>query len=183
MSKAYIFIADGFEEIEGLMCVDLMRRAGIEVKMFSIKDDKNVTGARGIHVVTDAVIDEIDDSADLLILPGGMPGTNYLNESDKVKKAILDYDSKDKYLAAICAAPMVFGGMGLLKGKKATCYPGMEEKLIGADILTDGSPVAVDGRYITSRGLGTAIDFALKLIEILCGKNKSEEIAASVVYG
>ena len=86
MSKAYIFIADGFEEIEGLMCVDLMRRAGIEVKMFSIKDDKNVIGARGINVITDHVIDEIDDSADMLILPGGMPGTNYLNESDKVKK-------------------------------------------------------------------------------------------------
>ena len=183
MSKAYILIADGFEEIEGLMCVDFMRRAGIDIKMVSIKDTKNIIGARGIEIVTDMVISDIDDDADMLILPGGMPGTNYLKQSADVKNAVLDYDAKGKYLAAICAAPTVFGEMGLLNGKKATCYPGIESGLVGAEAITDGTKVVVDGRYITSRGLGTAIDFALKLIEILCDNNKSKEIASSVVYG
>ena len=182
MSKAYMLMANGFEEIEGLMCVDLMRRAGIDIKMVSITDEKNITGARGIEVVTDMLISEIDSEADMLILPGGMPGTNYLKASEAVKTAVLDYEAKGKYLAAICAAPTVFGEMGLLKGKKATCYPGLEAGLVGAEAITDGTKVIVDGKFITSRGLGTAIDFALKLIEILIDKNKSEEIASSVVY-
>ena len=182
MSKAYILIADGFEEVEGLTAVDLMRRAGIEVVMTSIKDDLNITGARGIKVIADITIDEMDDDAQMLILPGGMPGTNYLKQSEKVKNAILKYNEAGKYLAAICAAPTVYGEMGLLRGKKATCYPGLEAGLIDAMWPGEGSKVVRDGQFITSRGVGTAIDFALELISVLIDDKKAEEIAKSVVY-
>lgn len=182
MKKANILLADGFEEIEGLMCVDLMRRAGIEVTMVSIYDRVEIRGARNINVVADTVISKMSDDADMLILPGGMPGTNYLKESAEVKAAILKYLEADKYLAAICAAPTVYGEMGLLKGKKATCYPGLESSLIGAEWTGENVKVAVDGQFITSRGVGTAADFALKLIEILDSREKAEQIATSVVY-
>ena len=182
MKKANILLADGFEEIEGLMCVDLMRRAGIEVTMVSIKNSTDIKGARNINVVADSVISEMSDDADMLILPGGMPGTNYLKESAEVKDAILRFLNAGKYLAAICAAPTVYGEMGLLKGKKATCYPGLESGLIGAEWTGEDVKVAVDGQFITSRGVGTAADFALKLIEILISRDKAEEIASSVVY-
>ena len=109
----------------------------------------------------------------MLILPGGMPGTNYLRDSEKVRDAILKYNEQGKYLAAICAAPTIYGEMGLLKGKKATCYPGMEDGLKGATFTGDYASVAVDGNFITSRGVGTAIDFSLALIEILLRAKKS----------
>ena len=182
MSKAYILLADGFEEVEGLTAVDLMRRAGIEVVMASIKDDVNITGARGIKVIADTTIDEIDADADMLILPGGMPGTNYLKQSDKVKDMILRYNEAGKYLAAICAAPTVYGEMGLLRGKKATCYPGLEAGLLDAMWPGESETVVRDGQFITSRGVGTAIDFALELITVLIDDKKAEEIAKSVVY-
>ena len=182
MSKVYILLADGFEEIEGLTVVDLLRRAGIEIKMVSIKDTLDIKGARDINVVADMLIADIDDSADMLVLPGGMPGTNYLKASKEVKDIINVYYEQGKYLSAICAAPTVYGEMGLLARKKATCYPGLEAGLIDAIWPGEDYPVVVDDQFITSRGLGTAIDFSLKIIEILTDRNKADSIAESVVY-
>ena len=182
MSKVYILLADGFEEIEGLTVVDLLRRSGIDIEMVSIKDELNITGARGIKVIADKLITDITDKADMLVLPGGMPGTNYLKQSEAVKKMVMDYLNDDKYIAAICAAPTIFGEMGLLNGKKATCYPGLEPSLTGAMWPGESDPVVRDGKIITSRGLGTAIDFALEIIRVLINDIKAEEIAKSIVY-
>lgn len=182
MSKVYILLANGFEEIEGLMAVDLMRRAGIDIKMVSITDSLDITGARGIGVKADITLKEAGDDADMVVLPGGMPGTNYLKESDEVRAMVQNYYDSDKFIAAICAAPTVFGAMGLLNGKKATCYPGLEASLTGAMWPGADYPVVQDGKIITSRGLGTAADFALKLIENLIDSKKADEIAQSVVY-
>ena len=117
-----------------------------------------------------------------MVLPGGMPGTNYLKESQAVRDMVQSYYDNGKYIAAICAAPTVFGDMGLLNGKKATCYPGLEPGLKGAMWPGEGESVVQDGKIITSRGLGTAIDFSLKLIEVLKDSKKADEIAQSVVY-
>ena len=182
MSKVYVLLADGFEEIEGLTVVDLLRRAGIEVVLASIKDTTDIKGARGINVVADELLSDIKDSADMVVLPGGMPGTNYLKESQAVRDMVQSYYDNGKYIAAICAAPTVFGDMGLLNGKKATCYPGLEPGLSGAMWPGEGESVVQDGKIITSRGLGTAIDFSLKLIEVLKDFKKADEIAQSVVY-
>ncbi len=182
MSKVYILLADGFEEIEGLTVVDLLRRAGINIDTVSIKDTTEITGARGIKVIADKLISEISDDGNMLVLPGGMPGTNYLKQSDEVKELIMSYYNSDKYIAAICAAPTVFGEMGLLNGRKATCYPGLEPSLAGAMWPGESQSVVRDGKIITSRGLGTAIDFALELIEVLINDTKADEIAKSVVY-
>ena len=182
MSKVYVLLADGFEEIEGLTVVDLLRRAGIEVVLASIKDTTDIKGARGINVVADELLSDIKDSADMVVLPGGMPGTNYLKESPAVRDMVQSYSDNGKYIAAICAAPTVFGDMGLLNGKKATCYPGLEPGLKGAMWPGEGESVVQDGKIITSRGLGTAIDFSLKLIEVLKDSKKADDIAQSVVY-
>ena len=182
MSKVYVLLANGFEEIEGLTPVDLMRRAGIEVVMASITDSLQITGARGIKVTADMLLSDIADEADMVILPGGMPGTTNLKESSEVRSMVQKYYDAGKYIAAICAAPTVFGDMGLLNGKKATCYPGLEAGLNGAMWPGEGESVVVDGNIITSRGVGTAIDFALKLIEILIDEDKADSIGASVVY-
>ncbi len=179
MSKVFILLADGFEEVEAMTPVDLLRRAGAEVTMVSVTGGKVVTGARRIPVVTDLLIGQ-QGEGDMLILPGGMPGTTHLKEHAGVRNLVQDFYDQGKYIAAICAAPTVFGDMGLLRGRHATCYPGLEGGLIGAKVSTDS--VVVDGNIITSRGVGTALDFACKLIELLFGKEKADEIAKSVVY-
>ena len=182
MSKVVVLLAEGFEEIEALTPVDLLRRAGIEVVTASITADRLVMGSHLIPVMADTVIDSLDGPADVLLLPGGLKGTNNLKESADVAAVINEYLNAGKYLTAICAAPTVYGQMGLLKGKKATCYPGNEDKLIGAEWTGEDVNVAVDGQFITSRGMGTSIDFALKLIEILISKEKADELAEKVVY-
>lgn len=181
MSKAYIFFADGFEEVEGLTVVDLLRRAGVETDTVSIKDTREVTTAHNITLLTDRIFGETDFSdADLLILPGGMPGTLNLGNYRPLTNLLTDFYNKGGRVAAICAAPSVFAGLGFLKGKTATAYPSFMDKLEGADVT--GEPVAVDGNVTTSRGVGTAIDFALSLITQLVGAEKAEEIAESIVY-
>lgn len=181
MSKVYIFLADGFEDIEGLTVVDLMRRAQIDIQTVSIKDTKEVQTSHGITLLTDRTFGEKDFSdADMLVLPGGMPGTRYLGEYQPLTELLNDFYGKGGKVAAICAAPSVFAALGFLKGRKATSYPSFMDKLDGAD--TTEESVAVDGNVTTSRGLGTAIDFALSLISQLCGEEKAEEIAASIVY-
>ena len=182
MKKASIFLAPGFEEVEALTPVDLLRRAGVQVTMVSIGEELQVAGSHQITVQADVLFDEMNfEKEDLLILPGGQPGTNNLKACGKLRTLLVDADQKGKLLAAVCAAPVVLGAAGLLKGKNAACYPGCEEGLTGARCLTDR--VVVDGTITTSRGVGTAIPFALSLIEQLFGKEKSEEIRRSIIYG
>ena len=180
MAKVCIFLADGFEEVEGLTVVDLLRRAGEEVVMVSVTGSMNLTGAHGIGIRADALFEEADcEEADMLVLPGGMPGTLHLAEHKGLGELLKKADAEGKKLAAICAAPGVLGGLGLLKGKRATCYPGCEENLKGAEIFTD--PVVRDGNITTSRGVGTAILFALELIAQLEGEVKARTIKKSIV--
>ena len=182
MSKLGIFMADGCEEIEGLTVVDLVRRAGIEIEMISVSGEKNVTGSHKIAFQTDVSKADADfASYDGIVLPGGMPGTTHLMEDETVNRVIKEFATSGKLVAAICAAPSVLGNAGLLEGKKATCYPGVESKLTGADFVTD--PVAKDGNIITSRGLGTAIEFAAEIVAYLLDENVAKSLKESIVYG
>ncbi len=181
MSKVLIFMAEGHEEIEALTVVDLLRRAGIEIEMVSITGNKKVPGAHGITTYCDKLIENTDfESADMLVLPGGMPGTLNLELCEPLMDQVHGFNTSKKGLAAICAAPTVLGKAGILNGKKATCYPGMEKDLVGAEFSTD--PVCHDGHIITSRGLGTAIPFALEIIKTFTDEATAEQIAKSVVY-
>ena len=178
----YVFLADGFEEIEALTPVDLLRRAGVQVMTVSIYPGRTeVEGARKIRVCADTDIDGADpDKADLIVLPGGMPGTVNLLGCERLMEIVDEFNAKEKRIAAICAAPArILGSRGLLDNKKATCYPGLEELLTGAQFVTDS--VVTDGNITTSRGLGTAVDFSCELISLLCGAEKAREIRASVV--
>ena len=179
MKKAYVFLADGFEEIEGLTVVDVLRRAGAEVEMVSVMDRKEITGAHGIKVEADRMIEEAGE-ADLYVLPGGMPGTKYLNEYQPLRNLLADFYKKGGKVAAICAAPTVLASLGFLEKRRATAYPSCMEGLAGAERSLES--VVVDGNVTTSRGLGTAVDFALSLIGQLLGEKKADEIAESVVY-
>lgn len=181
MSKVYIFFADGFEEIEGLTVVDLLRRANIDITTVSITASKEITGAHNIQVIADELFGESDyDNANMLVLPGGMPGTTHLLEHKKLRELLLRHNSDNKMIAAICAAPSVLGMNGILEGKKATCYPGFEDKLIGA--IYTNEKVVKDKNVMTSKGLGTAIDFATSIIEHYQGEEAADRIKSSVQY-
>lgn len=179
--KVGVFLADGFEEIEGLTVVDLLRRADVEVTTISITGEYTIHGAHKIDVQADKLFEDVDVAElDMAVLPGGMPGTLNLGAHEGLGKVLKDFYGQKKYIAAICAAPSVFGQYGFLNGRKATSYPGFEEKLQGAKYVTDA--VAVDDFVITSRGLGTAIDFSLALIETLVDKEMAEKIAKAIIY-
>ena len=181
MSKLYIFLADGFEEIEGLTVVDVLRRAGVDVTMVSIMGKKSIVGAHKITLEADEVFEDCDFSdGDMFVLPGGMPGTLHLGEHQYLTELLKKADQEKKGIAAICAAPSVLGDLGLLKGKKATCYPGFEERLTGSSVSTD--QVVTDGHITTSRGMGTAIPFALELVTRMCGQEKADELARGIIY-
>lgn len=181
MAEAYIFLADGFEEVEGLTVVDLLRRADVEIATVSIMGRKEITSSHGISLSADLLFEEADFSdAKMLILPGGMPGTKHLAAHDGLCALLKKAAAEGRRLAAICAAPSVLGGLGLLKGHTAACYPGFEDKLVGADVVFE--PVAVSGNVTTSRGLGTAIPFALSLISRLRDENTAKTIAEKIVY-
>ncbi|MDO4620579.1 MAG: DJ-1/PfpI family protein [Lachnospiraceae bacterium] len=182
MSSAYVFLADGFEEVEALTTVDLLRRADIDVKTVSISDSLTLRGRSKIEVIADMMWDEAKpDAVDMLILPGGMPGTTYLMNHKGLGKALKKAAEEGRFVAAICAAPTVLGALGLLKGKKATCYPGMESQLGGAEIVLDKEAVR-DDKVITSRGAGTSAAFALKLIKALEGEDRARAVAREIVY-
>ena len=180
MAKVYAVVADGMEEVECLAVCDVLLRAGVDVKLVSIMGRKEITGSHGFKITADELFEEITDDADVLFLPGGMPGTIHLGECKLLCDEVIRAYESGKKIAAICAAPTVFGKLGLLNGKMACCYPGMEDGLIGAEATT--SSVTVDGNIITSRGLGTALDFALTLIEELIDKETADKLAAAVVY-
>lgn len=177
----YMFLAEGFEEIEALCPLDLLRRAGVEVKTLGI-GSKTVCGAHGISVIADITDTEMQGfNAEMIILPGGMPGTLNLDASATVHKAIDAATQSGSYIAAICAAPSILGTLGLLRGKEAICYPGFEEKLLGAKISENR--VVVDGKIITAAGMGVALEFGLLLVELLCGKEKAEALRKGVIAG
>ena len=181
MSRVYVFLAEGFEEIEGLTVVDLLRRAKIGTETVSVTGKKEVTGAHGITVTADCLFEERDfKEAEALVLPGGMPGTKNLGEHPGLAGLLSAHYAEEKIIAAICAAPSVLGQMGFLQGRVAVCYPGFESMLEGAVVCS--AKVAVDGNVVTSRGMGTAIDFSLKLIELLENKELSEEISGAVLH-
>ncbi len=180
--KVCVFLADGFEEIEGLTVVDLLRRAEIEVSTVSITGSKTIHGAHGIDVLADKLFEETNfEEQDMLVLPGGMPGTLNLGAHEGVKEELAKAFATGKFLAAICAAPSVLGKYGFLIGKKATSYPGFEAKLAGAECVLDA--VVVDGNIITSRGMGTAIPFSLALIEQLLDAKTANKIGKAIIYG
>jgi len=175
-------MANGCEEIEGLAVVDLVRRTGaIEITTISINDTKQVEGSHKITFMADALASEVNyDELDGVILPGGMPGTLNLGANDTVNAVIKKFAADGKMVAAICAAPSVLGAAGILEGRHATCYPGFEEKLIGATALEDA--VVIDGYIITSRGMGTAIDFGLAIIWYLLDDEAAEKVKNSIMY-
>ena len=179
--KVYIFLADGFEEIEGLTVVDIMRRAKIDVETISITGQKQINGAHKIIVEADRLFEETDFSdGDMLVLPGGMPGTLNLAGNETLAALIRSYDDQEKKLVAICAAPSILGVMGILKDKNAVCFPGFEEKLAGANVLD--VPAVTDKNVTTGRGMGAATDFALELIRVLQGEDKAKEMAEKIVF-
>ena len=175
----YMFLAEGFEEIEALCPLDLLRRAGVAVKTVGVGSNI-VCGAHGISVLADVCEDEMQSfDADMIILPGGMPGTLNLDASKSVHKAIDVTVKNGRYIAAICAAPSILGNLGLLSGKEAICYPGFEDKLVGAKI--SDKKVVVDGKIITAAGMGVALDFGLVLVELLCDKAKAQALRKGVI--
>ena len=178
MKTAIVFLADGLEECEGLIAVDLLRRAGVKVITASVMGRREITSSHHITLLADTCAEDVDfGSADIVILPGGLPGTTYLGENSIVKEQCMAF-AKNKYVAAICAAPSVLAGLGLLQGKRATCHPAFEEKLTGA--VVTGESVSVDGNIITGQGLGAAIPFALKLVEIIVDRKTAAQIAAAI---
>lgn len=177
----YLFLANGFEEVEALTVLDYLRRCEeIEVKSVSV-EGRMVTGSHKITVMADLLIDEVNlDELEMIVLPGGMPGTLGLENSQKLQ-SIVDYcASNNRFIGAICAAPSILGHKNLLQGKRACCYIGFEDELLGAEVVQD--PVVRDGFIITSRGAGTANQFAFSLIEALKGKERADKIKAAILW-
>lgn len=182
MSEAVVFFADGLEECEGMIVVDILRRGGVKVTVASISGNLTVHTSHGMTVLADELADNVDFArADMIVLPGGYKGTLNLAASRKVADVARAFASDPKkYIAAICAAPSVLGDLGLLKGHRATCYPGWEDHLQGAQVTHEA--LTEDGHVITANGLGAAIPFALRLLKILEGKDVSEKIRQGIQY-
>lgn len=181
MKTALLFLADGFEEIEALATVDVLRRAGVQVTTVSINPTEVATGAHGVSVVADTLFEHANTSeADMLVLPGGMPGAANLDAHEGLCAAIRAHAEAGKWLAAICAAPMMYGHMGLLSGKRTTCYPGFESQLEGAEYTA--APVEIDGNIITGKGPAVVLPFAYALAEALVGKEVVNQVKAGMLY-
>ena len=175
MKTIFVFLAEGFEEIEALTPVDVLRRAGLSVQTVSVMDEQVVAGAHGVPVLADKMFAEINpEDAEMILLPGGLPGATNLDVHEGLSQLILDFAEADKPLAAICAAPLVLGNRGLLQGKKATCYPGFETYLQGAEYTA--ALVEKDGNIITGKGPGAAMEFAFAIVEKYCGIGKVDEL-------
>ena len=175
MKTIFVFFAEGFEEIEALTPVDVLRRAGLPVQTVSVMDEQVVAGAHGVPVLADKMFAEINpEDAEMILLPGGLPGATNLDAHEGLSRMILDFAAAEKPLAAICAAPLVLGNRGLLQGKKATCYPGFETYLQGAEYTA--ALVEKDGNIITGKGPGAAMEFAFAIVEKYCGIDKVNEL-------
>ena len=178
--KIFLFLAEGFEETEAVATIDILRRGGLEVITVSVTGRNAVTGAHGIPVVADQLFDETGFSeGDMLVLPGGNPGTEHLGEHAGLKTLLLRYNNEGKRIAAICAAPSILGELKLLDGKQAVVYPGCEKSLKGATIM-DAS-VVKDGTIITAKGPGSAFDFGLAIVTELKGEEKADAVAAGML--
>lgn len=178
--KAFIFLAEGFEEIEVITPIDVFRRAEIDTVTVSISSDKMVLGAHNVAIQADMLLADVDVSdADLLVLPGGMPGAKNLGECEKLCKLLKNHADAGKLTAAICAAPSVLGALDILVGKEATCYPGWEDKLKGA--LYMKQQCVVDGNIVTGQGPGAAMEFALTLVAILKSQDLADELAGQMI--
>ena len=175
----YCFLADGFEEVEAIAPVDMLRRAGIEVKTVGVTGDV-ISSSHNIKVIPDISLSEVvlDEGLEAVILPGGLPGATKLEESKEVQRAIDFANEKGKYICAICAAPQILGHKGLLKGREAIAYPGFESELEGAVISE--KHVAVDGNFITAKGAGVATEFGLEIVSALKGKDTAEKIGKAI---
>lgn len=179
--KVCTFLAEGYEEVEALAVVDVLRRAGIEVKIVSITGEYLVLSSRGVTIKADALFDDMDYSdIDALFMPGGLPGADNLYNYEPLRALINRFNDKGKRLAAVCAAPGIYGQMGLLDGKKATCYPGFEDRLYGAICVKDR--VVTDGNITTSRGMGTSVELGLELVRLLIDEVASEELAKKIQH-
>lgn len=181
MNTIYAFLATGFEDVEALGVIDVCRRAGINVTTVSIMEEQIVESAHGVKIVADSMFSDCDFSdADLLFLPGGMPGAANLDSHKELRNAILTHYHDGKPLAAICAAPMVYGNLGLLKGKNATCYPGFEKFLEGANYTAN--LVEVDGQFLTGKGPAAALALGYAIVERLVGKTTADELRHGMIY-
>lgn len=183
MAKVFQFMANGFEDIEALIPVDVLRRGGVDIKTVSIYDTNIVESAHGVQMVTDLTFEEAEPmlkDADLLMLPGGMPGATNLNEHVELKKALVAQAEAGKMVSAICAAPLVLGGLGILKGKRATCYPGFEQTLEGAEYTED--LWTIDGNIITGEGPAAALPYAYSLLALLVSEEAAREVAEGMRY-
>ncbi|MBQ8545720.1 MAG: DJ-1/PfpI family protein [Clostridia bacterium] len=177
----YIFLANGFEEIEALCVLDFLRRANIDTQTVGI-GEKTITGSHKIPVVCDITDADLkgNETFDMIILPGGLPGATNLDDSKVVDHFIRRAVDENKFISAICAAPFILGKRGILKGKRATCYPGFEDQLIGAEIVNEGC--VRDGKVITAQAMGKSHDFALEIIEALTSKETRQKLRDAVLY-
>ena len=180
MKKVAVFLASGFEECEALMTVDLLRRAQLDTTMYSIHNTDEVTGSHNITVKADKKLNELNELFDCVILPGGMPGTKYLMESKEVNALVIEHFNQNRLVAAICAAPSVLGELQLLQGKKATCFPGFEDQLHGAEVLNQKA--VADGNIITAKGLGAAVEFAHAIISYLINSKTADQVVKTIQY-
>ena len=180
MKKIAVHLATGFEEVEAITVIDVLRRAGISVIIVSMTEDLIVKGSHAIAIRAELLFKEVDyQNIDMIVLPGGMPGTNNLDKHEGLKNKILEFNRQNKMLGAICAGPLVFGHLNLLKGKRAVCYPGFEKELFGAIIKDE--PAVKDGNIITGKGVGTALCFALKIVEVIENKEKADTLSKAMV--
>ncbi len=183
MAKVFQFMADGFEDIEALIPVDVLRRGGVDIKTVSITGSDIVESAHGVKIHADLTFEEAEpmlDDADLLMLPGGMPGAVNLNDHAGVKEALLRQAEKGKMISAICAAPLVLGGLGLLNGRRATCYPGFEQTLLGAEYTAE--LFTIDGNITTGEGPAAALPYAYSLLERLVDAETSHAVAEGMRF-
>ena len=181
MSRTAIFFATGYEEIEALTVVDILRRAGEEITMVSITDERSVTSSHGVEVTMDKVLSEVNfDETDVIVLPGGMPGTKNLEACAALMEQVDAFVQAGKTVAAVYAAPSILGHRGHLNGKKACSFPDMESQLEGAEVLRE--PAVIDGNIITGRGMGAAIPFGLAILEKLQGKEAADAMGKKIVY-
>lgn len=180
MARVLVPLAQGCEELEAVTIIDLLRRAGIEVITAGL-NEQPVKASRGVNLIPDTTLDKaLRQDYDLIALPGGLPGADLLDKDPRIQNVLKKMASEDKFTTAICAAPKVLASAGLLDGKRATSFPGILEKLALADTILESQPVVQDGKVITSRGPGTAMDFALTLIENLLGSEKRTEVEAGL---
>lgn len=180
MKKIAVYLAEGFEEIEATTIIDVLRRAAFDVTTVSVTGRLEVKGSHNITVIADSLFLNVDHKLmDMIVLPGGMPGSDNLKNHAGLQDVIKDFSKKNKMLGAICAAPLVFGSAGILQNKKATCYPGFENQLNGA--IYTGANVEIAGNIVTGKGAGVALEFSLKIVELIKGKAFAEDLAKKMI--